>query len=35
MVRAVRNAVTLADLHLLQEHHELTVEELETARAGR
>lgn len=33
--RAVRAAVTLADLHLFHERHESTIEELETARAGR
>jgi hypothetical protein len=34
-VRAVRRAVTLADLHLLHEKHEPTIDDLETARAGR
>jgi hypothetical protein len=34
-VRAVSTAVTLADLHLLHERDEPTVEGLETARAGR
>ena len=34
-VRAARAAVELADLHLLQERHAASVEELETAAAGR
>jgi hypothetical protein len=34
-VRAVSAAVTLADLHLIHERREPTVERLETARAGR